>query len=221
MPRGLVRFQQTGNFHFLTFSCYQRKPFLSPSQARNTFEASLEQTRIRYRFVISGYVVMPEHVHLLVSEPRNGELMRAIQALKISVARRLPQRPFWQRRYYDFNVHSGEKVTEKLNYIHKNPVKRGLVTKPEDWPWSSYRHYQSGERGTVEIESFWTAARRGAALSYPRDGKYERPAIEFCALPHLEQQANVRRTAGAERLPHAMPEVTIFRHSICRTASTI
>ena len=161
MPRGLVRFQQTGNFHFLTFSCYQRKPFLSPSQARNTFEASLEQTRIRYRFVISGYVVMPEHVHLLVSEPRNGELMRAIQALKISVARRLPQRPFWQRRYYDFNVHSGEKVTEKLNYIHKNPVKRGLVTKPEDWPWSSYRHYQTGERGTVEIESFWTAPGRG------------------------------------------------------------
>ncbi|HWA96501.1 MAG TPA: transposase [Terracidiphilus sp.] len=164
MPRGLVRYQQTGNFHFLTFSCYQRKPYLHTAQAKDIFETSLEQTRIHYLFVIVGYVLMPEHVHLLVSEPRNGELMRAIQALKISVARRLTERPFWQRRYYDFNVHSGEKVTEKLNYIHKNPVKRGLVTKPEDWPWSSAHHYQTGKRGTVEIESFWTAAKRGFEL---------------------------------------------------------
>jgi len=164
MPRGLVRYQQTGDFHFLTFSCYQRKPYLHNASAREVFEASLEQTRIRYRFVVAGYVLMPEHVHMLVSEPRNGELMRAIQALKISVARRLTERPFWQKRYYDFNVHSSAKVSEKLNYMHNNPVKRGLVADPEDWPWSSCRHYQTGERSTIEIESFWTAAKRGYEL---------------------------------------------------------
>lgn len=164
MPRGLVRYQQTGDFHFLTFSCYRRKPYLRTARAKEVFEASLEQTRIRYRFVVAGYVVMPEHVHLLVSEPRCGELMRAVQALKISVARRLIERPFWQRRYYDFNVHSSAKVSEKLKYMHRNPVQRGLVTHPEDWPWSSYRHYQTGECGTIEIESFWTAARRSYEL---------------------------------------------------------
>lgn len=62
--------------------------------------------------------------------------------------------------YYDFNVWSPEKTTEKLRYMHRNPVKRGLVAKPGDWPWSSYRHYATGERGTVEIESLWTARRR-------------------------------------------------------------
>jgi putative transposase len=107
---------------------------------------------------------MPEHVQLLLSEPLNGLLMRAIQALKLSVAKRRKVSPFWQARYYDFNVWSTEKVTEKLNYMHRNPVVRGLVDKPEDWAWSSYRHYATGERGTVEIESFWTAARRGYEL---------------------------------------------------------
>jgi putative transposase len=53
---------------------------------------------------------------------------------------------------------------EKIRYIHLNPVRRGLVEKPEDWPWSSYRHYSTGEQGAVEIESFWTAARRGGEL---------------------------------------------------------
>jgi putative transposase len=84
---------------------------------------------------------MPEHVHLLVSEPRKATLAQAIQALKISVAKRRVERPFWQARYYDFNVHSSDKVGEKLRYMHRNPVKRGLVKKPEEWAWTSYRHY--------------------------------------------------------------------------------
>jgi putative transposase len=98
---------------------------------------------------------------LLVSEPRTATLARAVQALKLSVTRRRTERPFWQVRYYDFNVHSSNKVSEKLRYMHRNPVKRRLVNKPEDWAWSSYRHYANGERGTVEIESIWTAAGRG------------------------------------------------------------
>jgi putative transposase len=70
------------------------------------------------------------------------------------------ERPCWQARYYDFNVHNEEKRVEKLRYMHRNPVKSGLVEKPEDWAWSSFRHYALGAIGTVEIESFWTAARR-------------------------------------------------------------
>ncbi|MGA2727191.1 MAG: hypothetical protein ABSE96_05225 [Terracidiphilus sp.] len=66
-------------------------------------------------------------------------------------------------------MHSAEKTTEKLRYIHRNPIVRGLVSRPEDWPWSSYRHYAAGIGGTVKIESFWTAWRRehGGELAHP------------------------------------------------------
>ena len=124
------------------------------------FERSLEAMRLRYDFVVCGYVVMPEHVHLLISEPKKALLSKAIQSLKLSVSVQSQERPFWQPRYYDFNVHNEEKRVEKLRYIHRNPVKRGLVEKPEGWAWSSYRHYATGEVGAVEIESFWTGARR-------------------------------------------------------------
>jgi putative transposase len=106
---------------------------------------------------------MPEHVHLLVTEPECGMLAQAMQSLKQGVARTLALRAedsFWQARYYDFNVWSRGKFIEKLRYIHRNPVKHGLVAKPEDWEWSSFRHYLTGERGVVEIESHWTARER-------------------------------------------------------------
>jgi hypothetical protein len=83
--------------------------------------------------------------------------------LKQNVARqlRLPEgSPFWQARYYDFNVWSEAKRVEKLRYMHRNPVRRGLVTKPEDWKWSSFVHYATGVEGVVEIESQWTAWKR-------------------------------------------------------------
>ena len=116
--------------------------------------------RRRYGFVVFGYVVMPEPIHLLVNEPANGILSRAVQALKLSVAVRRGERPFWQARYYDFNVFITAKQVEKLRYMHRNPVTRGLVSEPGDWPWSSYWHYATGLKGTVEIESFWTGWRR-------------------------------------------------------------
>ena len=84
-------------------------------------------------------------------------------ALKQSVSRSLALRapePFWQARYYDFNVWSAQKLTEKLKYLHRDPVTRGLVEKPEDWPWSSYRHYLTGVEGTIKIESERTAWKR-------------------------------------------------------------
>ena len=89
-----------------------------------------------------------------------GVLSKAIQALKLSVAVQSKERPFWQARYYDFNVFPQRKHVEKLKYMHRNPVRRGLVAKPEDWPWSSFRHYTTGNPGTVEIESEWTAQAR-------------------------------------------------------------
>jgi putative transposase len=171
-----IRYHQTGEFHFLTFSCYRRLPYLSSIAAMELFEDALERVRLRYLFVIAGYVVMPEHVHLLVNEPRRAILSRAIQALKLSVSLRSRERPFWQAHYYDFNVFAHKKFVEKLRYMHRNPVMRGLVATPEDWKWSSFRHYQTGMRGAVEIESQWTAAQRGGKL--PEWMHYQSPVPE-------------------------------------------
>jgi putative transposase len=162
MPWGLERRQDCGDFHFVTFSCYQRRPSLESPGAFQLFERALEQARVDYGFYVRGYVLMPEHVHLLVSEPERGTLAQALKATKQSVARRMVSRSahFWQARYYDFNVRTAKKRVEKLCYMHRNPVKRGLVEKPENCQWSSFRNYATGEEGIVEIESPWTARKR-------------------------------------------------------------
>jgi putative transposase len=159
MPWGLVRYQQSGDLHFVTFSGYGRLPYLGSAAARDLFERSLEAMRVRYGFLVIGYVVMPEHVHLLVTEPDGVVLAAALKALKISVAVQRRERPFWQARYYDFNVFTERKRVEKLRYIHRNPVTRRLVARPADWKWSSFRHYWTGERGLVEVASQWKASR--------------------------------------------------------------
>ena len=166
MPLGLKRYQETNQPHFVTFSTYQRLPHLNQVWMRDLFLQCLEQTRCKYRLLVYGYVVMPEHVHLLVSEPENMLLCRAIQAMKIAVARRAMRYRIhgtgrlWQKRYYDHNVRTHESFENKLAYMHRNPVKRGLVARAEDWRWSSFRHYALREFGVVEIESQWTADRR-------------------------------------------------------------
>ncbi|SFS13262.1 putative transposase [Granulicella pectinivorans] len=151
MPRGLVRYQREHHLHFVTFSCHKRKPYLSTPSSRNLFEQSLEKIRIRYAFEIRGYVIMPEHVHLLMSEPPKIILGDAIKALKLSVSIQSEQTPFWLPRYYDFNVFTTKKRIEKLRYMHRNPVTRGLVTDPTEWPWSSYIYYATGLQRTVQI----------------------------------------------------------------------
>lgn len=144
----------------MTFSCYLRQPFLTGEPLPGIFLQNLERIRRRFRLRVYGYVVMPEHVHLLLSEPETSTLAQAIQGLKISVSHAAKQSPLWQRRYYDHNVRSHQSFIDKLRYIHRNPVKRGLCASPLDWKWSSYRHYATAEIGPVEIESQWTADRR-------------------------------------------------------------
>jgi putative transposase len=181
MPWSLKRYQQAHHLHFVTFSCYRRQRLLSSAEAKRMFERAMERIRWGYGLYISGYVVMPEHVHLLVSEPQRGDLSAALQALKQSVARRMvgAGKHFWESRYYDFNVWTERKFVEKLRYIHRNPLSRGLVERPEDWEWSSFRHYATGEVGIVEIESQWTARRRelmGAPLRVVQNPAQAKPA---------------------------------------------
>jgi len=183
MTEGLHRFYGGNDLHFLTFSCHRRQPLFNDPARRDLFLQILERARRGYRMVVLGYVVMPEHVHLLVSEPQRATLSTAIQALKLGLVRSLqcsnrksivatptsrkrsekwgtPMRhplgpgipnPFWQARFYDFKVWTEKKRIEKLRYIHRNPVVRGLVDSPEQWRWSSFYWYRRGDAGPVKI----------------------------------------------------------------------
>jgi len=113
---------------------------------------------------------MPEHVHLLLNEPERSTLAQAIKSLKQGVARRLALRAedsFWQARYYDFNVWSEKKFVEKLRYIHRIPVTRGLVARPEDWRWSSLRHYALGEVGRGRDRIAMDDSETGVGWGFP------------------------------------------------------
>jgi putative transposase len=191
MTEGLHRFYGGSDLHFLTFSCYRRRPLFRNEVYCDLFLKILQRIRRRYRLVVLGYVVMPEHVHLLVSEPQRETLSTAVQAVKLGLVRSLQcsggsvvaaaprsrkngetwgtltsgtltsgaltsgtpmhTERFWQARFYDFNVWTERKRIEKLRYIHRNPVERGLVASPEQWPWSSFRWYLCGEPGPVQI----------------------------------------------------------------------
>lgn len=171
MPRGLVRYQASGHSHFVTFSCYRRQPFLNEAPRFELFVQCLEEMRRRFALFVYAYVVMPEHVHLLLSEPEAGILAEALHFLKLSFTKRLRNSSpdgsgsFWQKRYYDRNVRDHREFAVKLSYIHRNPVRRGLVTNPEEWKWSSDRHYALREMGVLEIESEWTARDRDKELT--------------------------------------------------------
>ena len=173
MPAGLRRYYGKGDLHFVTFSCYRRLPLLNTVRARGIFVAELGKVRDEMGFHLLGYVVMPEHVHLLMSEPKRGTPSTVLQKLKLRVARKLrkrrkrvnaeqmqlpfgeaeePLRAFWQARFYDFNVYSHGKKTGKLHYMHANPVIRGLVKHPRDWAWSSWGFYYGRGDGLLAID---------------------------------------------------------------------
>jgi putative transposase len=174
MAHGLHRYYGANQLYFITSSCSQRTPLLRSARSRDCVISVLEQTRQRYRFVVVGYVIMPEHVHLLLSEPEVGTPSTVMQVLKQRTARALlpkakrrdPRQsklfgespepmPFWQKRFYDFNVRTDKKRTEKLEYMHRNPVERGFVAEPEDWRWSSCRFYLLDEAGSVRVNEGW------------------------------------------------------------------
>jgi len=111
---------------------------------------------------------MPEHVHLLITEAELGDPSVVMKVIKQAFTRRLKKRyrresaaqgklweletgHVWQKRFYDFNVWSERKRIEKLRYMHRNPVKRGLVEQPDQWKWSSFRAYLYGEKGPLRV----------------------------------------------------------------------
>ena len=168
MPPGLERRHNTGQLHFITFSCYHRLPYLEDPVSKNTLEQVIERARQTHDLAIYAYVLMPEHVHLLTNEPEIRSLASFLRVSKGESSKLLKgsREKFWQSRYYDFNTFTTGKFAEKVQYIHRNPVTRGLVSPPRRlYRWSSFNHYATGETGPIEIASHWTTSRNQTSTS--------------------------------------------------------
>jgi len=136
------------------------------------FVEVLDQLRSKSNVKLLGYVIMPEHVHLVIHPPDGLKVGRWIGELKSLSARRIlvaghpaekrlsvgngasQRHQFWQPRCYDHNCRTPETVKEKINYCHKNPVTRGLVTDPGDWRWSSYGYYNGETDVPLVMDEF-------------------------------------------------------------------
>jgi len=146
---------------FVTFSCYRRRRLLDHARARQIVMSVLAEELVKRGGGCCGFVVMPDHVHATVWFPRVNMLSTFMQGWKSRSARELKRfvrgqapeytkwidakDPFWQAKYYPFNLFSDEKAQDKLEYMHLNPVRAGLVERAIDWRWSSARYFELGE----------------------------------------------------------------------------
>ena len=154
--------------HYVTFSCYKHRRLLDHHRTKRIVLGVLNsQLESRHARCV-GFVVMPNHVHAVLWFPVPGQLSVFLQQWKRLSSHHIRQflhekllqyagkigaeEPFWQAKYYSFNLYGEEKVREKLHYMHENPVRAGLVKCICDWPWSSARHYEQNRSVGVEIE---------------------------------------------------------------------
>ncbi len=147
----LRHWDDLGTARFVTFSCFMRKPYLNQPGAKRLLVDEIDRARTKHLFKIIGYVLMPEHVHIVLFPQDKMKLGMVVGEIKSRMAKQYfaqsgvapvgVTRVFWQRRCYDHNCRSVETVREKVRYCHQNPVTRGLVDSAEKWPWSSYNWY--------------------------------------------------------------------------------
>jgi putative transposase len=170
------RYDIDGDAHHLTFSCYHRLPLLSKDRSCHWVLQALQLGRERGQFHLWAFVIMPEHVHLVLHPQNGAKISQILTTLKQSVSKRAllwlgqnaPQflsqladvqpngqrsHRFWQRGGgYDRNLRSVTNIYEKIEYIHANPVRRGLVDGPQAWPWSSFRAWETGGDEPIVID---------------------------------------------------------------------
>jgi putative transposase len=168
----MKRQEVAGGIRFLTFSCEHRLQLLGNPAIRDLFVTRLAAAHTKFTFDLFAWVVMPEHVHLLLRPPPDVSAEEILDSLKKSVARRVIDRwqelgapvlaritdpagrtRFWQRGGgFDRNVRHRGEFAREVRYIHRNPVERGLVERPTDWSWSSARWWAGDRDGQVPCD---------------------------------------------------------------------
>jgi putative transposase len=170
------RYDIPGHAHCLTFSCFRQQPFFKGRLAPGWFCETIDEARDKEPFDLWAWVIMPEHVHLVLWPHPESQVSRILRFLKRPMTDRvlvwvqgnspdfLPRMAathadgrvshhFWQAGGgYDRNLRSATDVHEKIDYIHFNPVRRGLVEHPRDWPWSSWRAWNTGANEPLHID---------------------------------------------------------------------
>jgi putative transposase len=168
MPRRRI-YDREGRAHFVTFSCYRRRKLLDHDRAKKVVLGVLNSQLAQQDGRCIGFVIMPDHVHAIVWFSAPDQLGRFMKQWKqrssVQIKRLLRaslvaygesfdlDEPTWQARFYDFNLFSATKIEEKLEYMHQNPVRAGLVSRACQWPWSSARYYEQGR--TVGVPVGW------------------------------------------------------------------
>jgi len=159
----LKHYDDLGTARFITFCCYRLQPFLHQPRASELLIKYFNETRNKYGFKLLGYVIMPEHVHLVIFRAEGMKLGLVIREIKSKMAREYfaldmnetsGKNVFWQKRCYDHNCRSPESTKEKIDYCHNNPVKRGLATEPGGYKWSSYNWYQGEKDVPILMDEF-------------------------------------------------------------------
>jgi putative transposase len=160
----------------LTFSCYKRFQFLSKDRTRLWFVDAIQESRAKFPVDLWAWVIMPEHVHFLVYPREKGRVIGRFQGfLKERVARKAitwlkenspewlsritvvegttTRRRFWQPGGgYDRNIEQDKVILATIEYLHQNPVRRGLVERSTDWEWSSARWYNGDADCRLEMD---------------------------------------------------------------------
>ncbi|MBI4798987.1 MAG: transposase [Desulfarculus sp.] len=160
-------YDDLGHAFFLTFSCYKRRRLLDADPAKAIVLDVLTSQLSKQDGKCAGFVIMPDHVHAVVWFGQQVQLSYFMKQWKqrssIQLKRNLKEcqwvyakeiswdEPIWQAGYYSFNIYSEQKLIEKMNYMHSNPVKAGLVDKPEKWQYSSSRHYALGASAGINL----------------------------------------------------------------------
>ena len=177
---GLPRFHIAGHIFYITTAVYRRLPIFT----RASFVIPLLDSLIFYRyqqnFKLLGYVIMPDHIHLLIWPQGESTVADIMRDYKEFTAKRIVRQAIieknepwivafraageetgrsinklWQDSYWDKNVYTEKFLRQKLNYIHRNPVRAGLAKHPEDYPYSSYRNYSCDQEWLIEIDRGW------------------------------------------------------------------
>ena len=169
-------FDEPGHAHFLTFSCYRRMALLGKDRTRLWFVEALQNARTKHAFDLWAWGIMPEHVHLLIwprrieyrTKAMLADIKRPVGQLAVAWLREnTPEflekltvrnrnrtyRRFWQAGPgQDRNVYEPAAAHTIIEYIHNNPVRRGLVRRAEDWPWSSARDWAGEEDVVLKVD---------------------------------------------------------------------
>jgi putative transposase len=170
----LKHFDDEEGARFITFCTHRKYRILENDLLKRLVIDAIERARVKFAFRLLGYVLMPEHVHLVIFPRSMSKVGRIIGEIKRDSARRIMAKlrdinspllaelkiirnrtekyVVWQRRCYDHNCRKNESVWEIINYCHNNPVKRGLVDTPGQWPWSSYRNYYGMNDCMIDID---------------------------------------------------------------------